>query len=79
MPCRCPQKRCDYESLMKDIAIGDGWGFQNNFEPQQARRGYSIKSYAPHYALTPTAELLHELRASESGYCSWKNSGSFGK
>jgi hypothetical protein len=47
---------------MENLAIAMEGAFKQLCDkPQQARRGYSIKLTPLHYALTPTAKMLHEI------------------
>jgi hypothetical protein len=61
-------------SLMGDFTIAVDGAFKRPQAPASPRR-HSIK--VP--ALTPTKKFLHDLGASESGYCSRNNPGYFGK
>jgi hypothetical protein len=59
------------ESLMENPAIAmDGLSKRLNDKPQQAPTRFLPQAHTPHYALTRLQKLLHDLRASESGYCS---------
>src|SRR5262249_4175974 len=73
---RC-QGRCDVESVREKCSDRNEWNNKRVVSPSQPG-GCSVK-LIPALQINPDHKFLHDLRVSETGYCSWKKSGSFGK